>query len=141
VFNTAIKFKKLKVLIWLKSQPTNTNELEPTTSWFGSIANLNPHPSDLAYEKRDYEIFEWIHMNGCPWNEDTDWLPRIDRWGDNRYIWLAEKHGGILKNADLVIGSIAKFQEQIEEEKRQRDIERRWQRFEEMNDNKRRRTY
>ena len=141
VFNTAIKFKKLKVLIWLKSQPTNTNEIEPTISWFGSIANLNPHPSDLAYEKGDYEIFEWIHMNGCPWNEDTDWLPRIDRWGDNRYIWLAEKNGGILKNADLVLGSLAKFQEQIEEEERQRDIERRWQRSEEMNDNKRRRTY
>jgi hypothetical protein len=99
---------------------------------------LNPHPSDLAYETGDYEIFEWIHMNGCPWNEDTDWLPRLHRWGDNRYIWLAEKHGGILKNADLVIGSIAKFQEQIEEEERQRDIERRWQRFEEMNDNKKR---
>ena len=108
VFNTAIKFKKLKVLIWLKSQPTNTNELEPTTSWFGSIANLNPHPSDLAYETSDYEIFEWIHMNGCPWNEDTDWLQRLDRWGDNRYIWFAEEHGGILKNADQVHESLAK---------------------------------
>ena len=81
-------------------------------------------------------------MNGCPWNEDTDWLPRIDRWGDNRYIiWLAEKHGGILKNADQVRESLAKFQEQIEEEERQRDIQRRWQRSEEMNDIKRRRTY
>ena len=52
-----------------------------------------------------------------------------------------EKHGGLLKNADLVIGSIAKFQEQIEEEERQCAIERRWQRFEEMNDNKKRRIY
>ena len=86
-------------------------------------------------------LFTWIHMNGCPWNEDTDWLPRIVRWGDNRYIWLAVYYGRIKKNADLVIGSLAKFQEQIEEEERQRDIERRWQRFEEMNDNKRRRTY
>jgi hypothetical protein len=104
VFNAAIEFKKLKVLIWLKSQPTNSNELEP---WFGSIANLNPHPSDLAYETSDYEIFVWIHMNGCPWNEDTDWL---DRWGDNRYIWFAEEHGGILKYADQVHGSLAKHQ-------------------------------
>ncbi len=92
----------------MKSQPTNTNELEPTTSWFGSIANLNLHPSDLAYETRDYEIFEWIHMNGCPWNEDTDWLQRLNRWRDNRYIWFAEEHKGILKNADLVQRSLAK---------------------------------
>ena len=27
--------------------------------------------------------------------------------GDNRYIWFAEEHGGILKNADLVHGSLA----------------------------------
>jgi hypothetical protein len=49
-------------------------------------------------------------MNGCPWNEDTDWLPRLHRHrrGDNRYIWLAEKHGGILKNADQVRESLAK---------------------------------
>ena len=78
-------------------------------------------------------------MNGCPWNEDTAWLPRIDRWGDNRYIWLAQKHGGILKNADLVLGSLAKLTEQIEEEERQRDIESRWRRSEEMNVNERRR--
>ncbi len=37
------------------------------------------------------EIIKY-YMNGCPWNEDMDWLPRIDRWGDSRYIWLAEKH-------------------------------------------------
>ncbi len=93
----------------MKSQPTNTNELEPTTSWFGSIANLNPHPSDLAYETEDYEIFEWIHMNGFLWNEDTDWLPRLHRWwGDNRYIWFAEEYGGILKNANQVRESLAK---------------------------------
>ena len=41
---------------------------------------------------------------------------------------FAEKHGGILKNADLVLGSLAKFTEQIEEEERQRDIESRWRR-------------
>jgi len=68
-------------------------------------------------------------------------LPRLHRRGDNRYIWYAEKHGGILKNADQVRESLAKFQEQIEEEERQRDIQRRWQRSEEMNDIKRRRTY
>ena len=122
----------------MKSQSTNTDELEPTNTWFGPIANLNPHSSDLAYETRNYEIFEWVHMNGCPWNEDTDWLPRLDRWGDNLYIWFAEEHGGILKNADLVRRSLVKFTEQIEEEERQRDIESRWQRSEEMNDNKRR---
>ena len=47
-------------------------------------------------------------MNGCPWNEDTDWLQRLNRWRDNRYIWFAEEHKGILKNADLVQRSLAK---------------------------------
>ena len=28
--------------------------------------------------------------------------------GDNRYIWFAEEHGGILKNADQVRESLAK---------------------------------
>ena len=46
--------------------------------------------------------------------------------GNNRYIMFAEKHGGILKNADLVRRSLVKFTEQIEEEERQRDIESRW---------------
>ncbi len=61
--------KNLKVLIWLKSHPAATS----TQTWYGDISSMLNHPSDRAFEVGDFDIFKWIHMNGCPWNADTDW--------------------------------------------------------------------
>ena len=71
VFTTAIKTKNIKVLIWLKSQSTDDTS---SHTWFGSISNVCPHPSDLAFTVDDFEIFRWIHNHGCPWNDATDWV-------------------------------------------------------------------
>ena len=69
IFQNAIECKNLKVLIWLKSHPAATS----TQTWYGDISSMLNHPSDRAFEVGDFDIFKWIHMNGCPWNADTDW--------------------------------------------------------------------
>jgi len=77
VFSAAIKSRKLTVLIWLRSQSTDENT--SSEFWFGSISDLHTHPSDLAFQVGNLEIFKWIHMNGCPWNDTTNWTNRVYR--------------------------------------------------------------
>ena len=56
VFNTALKCREIKVLIWLKSQKT---AICTTNFWFGSSTS---HRIKIG----DYEIFHWFKRNGCP---------------------------------------------------------------------------
>ena len=56
VFNTALKYCKIKVLIWLKSQNTETCK---NNFWFGSATS---HRIEIG----DFEIFQWFKRNGCP---------------------------------------------------------------------------
>jgi len=57
VFNTALKYCKIKVFIWLKSQKT---EICKTNFWF--FGSSTSHRIEI----RDYEIFHWFKRNGCP---------------------------------------------------------------------------
>jgi hypothetical protein len=98
VFTTAIKTKNIKVLIWLKSQSTDDTSSQ---TWFGSIPSDCPHPSDLAFAVDDFEIFKWIHNQGCPWNDATDWVHRSRSEPYKRhFVNFAAKNG--CPNADEV---------------------------------------
>jgi hypothetical protein len=99
VFNAAIKYQKLKVLIWLKSQSTNTSE-----NWYGTISDTFVHPSDLAIEVGNFEIFKWIHINGCPWNKNTDWLKLLTSDRTNcKFVEVAFEIGGVLTNNSNIV--------------------------------------
>ncbi len=90
VFEKAIDYKKLKVLIWLKSQSTGTSAL----TWFGDIEYMFKHPSDCAFSVGDFEIFQWVHKNGCPWNKRTDWLWNLTSARHKRhFIEFAAENG------------------------------------------------
>jgi hypothetical protein len=98
LFKRAVEFKKLKVLIWLKSHSTDDTSSQ---TWFGSIPSDCPHPSDLAFAVDDFEIFKWIHNQGCPWNDATDWvhLSRSEPY-KRHFVNFAAKNG--CPNADKV---------------------------------------
>ena len=94
VFHAAIKYQKLKILIWLKSQAINTSE-----NWYGNICDIVPHPSDLAFEVGNLEIYKWIHQNGCPWNEHTNWLKLLTSDQDkSAFVDFAFQSGGVLNS-------------------------------------------
>ncbi len=62
-----IQNKRLHVLIWLKQVYFSSN--------FWCVAeNCKPLSLCAAAEAncgKGRDIFQWVHLNGCPWNEDT----------------------------------------------------------------------
>jgi hypothetical protein len=108
VFTTAIKTKNIKVLIWLKSQSTGTSAL----TWFGDIEYMFNHPSDCAFSVGDFEIFQWVHKNGCPWNKRTDWVWNLTSARHKRhFIEFAAENG--CPNAKKALKNQAATLEQI----------------------------
>jgi hypothetical protein len=61
---TAIRNNRLHVLIWLK-------EAYFTSSEFWCVAADCKPFSLLAAEQRNFDIFQWVHSNGCPWSNYT----------------------------------------------------------------------
>jgi hypothetical protein len=65
---------------------------------YGNICDIVPHPSDLAFEVGNLEIYKWIHQNGCPWNEHTNWLKLLTSDQDkSAFVDFAFQSGGVLK--------------------------------------------
>ena len=68
----AIKRSQLEVLIWLKEQPFLSIGTEEHHSrlWYGYVVGKE-HPSVCAAEVGNLEVFQWLHLNGCPWHTST----------------------------------------------------------------------
>lgn len=78
-----IQNKKLNVLIWLKQEYFSSN--------FWCVA-VNCKPLSLcaaaeANSVKGRDIFQWVHLNGCPWNEDTYATLIQSRCGNNIIEW------------------------------------------------------
>ena len=61
----AIKRSKLKVLIWIKQQARHSSP----QLWYGNIGDL--HLSVCAAQVGNIDIFQWLHLNECPWSTQT----------------------------------------------------------------------
>jgi len=78
-----IQNKRLHVLIWLKQVYFSSN--------FWCVAeNCKPLSLCAAAEAncgKGRDIFQWVHLNGCPWNEDTYATLRQKRCGIKIIEW------------------------------------------------------
>jgi len=71
----AIKKSQILVLLWMKRIAHHYSARRVSSVWHKSFGYYTDsdydHPSLCAAENADLEVFQWIHINGCPWSMHT----------------------------------------------------------------------